>query len=54
MAADGLVRGTLVPSNESSARKCFRLTADGKRVLAAWVATWRSTNRWVNKVLCSA
>ena len=51
MEADGLVRSTLVPSNEGPARKCFTLTADGKRVLAAWVATWRSTNRWVNKVL---
>lgn len=51
MEADGLVRSTLMPSNEGPARKCFTLTADGKRVLAAWVATWRSTNRWVNKVL---
>lgn len=51
MEADGLVHSTLVPSNEGPARKCFTLTADGKRVLAAWVATWRSTNRWVNRVL---
>ncbi|NBX36632.1 MAG: PadR family transcriptional regulator [Planctomycetes bacterium] len=51
MEADGLVRSTLVPSNEGPARKCFTLTADGKRVLAAWVATWRRTNRWVNTVL---
>jgi DNA-binding PadR family transcriptional regulator len=40
-----------VPSNEGPARKCFTLTADGKRVLGSWVATWRNTNRWVNKVL---
>jgi len=51
MEVDGLIRSTLVPSNEGPARKCFTLTADGKRVLAAWVATWRRTNRWVNTVL---
>lgn len=51
MEADGLIRSTLVPSTEGPARKCFTLTSDGKRVLGSWVATWRSTNRWVNKVL---
>ena len=51
MEADGLIRSTLVPSNEGPARKCFTLTPDGKRVLGSWVATWRNTNRWVNKVL---
>ena len=51
MEAEGLIRSTLVPSTEGPARKCFTLTADGKRVLASWVATWRTTNRWVNKVL---
>jgi PadR family transcriptional regulator PadR len=51
MEAEGLLRSTLVPSTEGPARKCFTLTADGKRVLASWAETWRSTNRWVNKVL---
>ena len=51
MEAEGLIRSTLVPSTEGPARKCFTLTADGKHVLASWVATWRTTNRWVNKVL---
>lgn len=51
MEADGLVRSTLVPSTEGPARKCFTLTADGRRVLASWTETWRSTNRWVNRVL---
>ena len=51
MEADGLVRSTLVPSTEGPARKCFTLTAEGRRVLAAWTETWRSTNRWVNRVL---
>jgi PadR family transcriptional regulator PadR len=51
MEADGLVRSTLVPSSEGPARKCFTLTAEGKRVLASWITTWRNTNRWVNKVL---
>jgi PadR family transcriptional regulator PadR len=32
MEVDGLIRSTLVPSNEGPARKCFTLTADGKRV----------------------
>jgi PadR family transcriptional regulator, regulatory protein PadR len=51
MEADGLVKSTLVPSNEGPARKCFTLTAEGKRVLAAWCETWKSTNKWVNRVL---
>lgn len=51
MEAEGLVRSTLVPSTEGPARKCFTLTADGRRVLAAWTETWRTSSRWVNKVL---
>ncbi len=51
MESDGLVRSTLVPSTEGPARKCFTLTAEGKRVLSAWTDTWRRTNKWVNKVL---
>ena len=51
MESDGLVRSTLVPSTEGPARKCFTLTAEGKRVLSAWGETWRRTNKWVNKVL---
>jgi PadR family transcriptional regulator PadR len=51
MEADGLVRSTLVPSNEGPARKCFTLTAEGRRVLAAWTETWRSTSKWVNRIL---
>ena len=51
MEADGLVRSTLVPSTEGPARKCFTLTTEGRRVLAAWTDTWRRTNRWVNRIL---
>jgi PadR family transcriptional regulator PadR len=51
MEADGLLRSTLVPSTEGPARKCFVLTAEGKRVLAAWTDTWRRTGRWVNRIL---
>jgi len=51
MEAEGLVRSALVPSTEGPARKCFTLTADGRRVLSAWVQTWRRTNKWVNRVV---
>lgn len=51
MEADGLVRSTLVPSTEGPARKCFTLTAEGRRVLAAWIDTWRRTSKWVNRIL---
>ncbi len=51
MEADGLVTSTLIPSNEGPARKCFVLTTEGRRVLAAWTDTWRRTGRWVNRIL---
>ena len=51
MEAEGLVTSTLVPSSEGPARKCFRLTADGRRRLAAWIGFWKSTDRWVNRVI---
>ena len=51
MEADGLLRSTLVPSTEGPARKCFTLTAEGRRVLAAWCETWRTTSKWVNRTL---
>lgn len=51
MESDGLVRSTLVPSSEGPARKCFTLTAEGRRVLASWAESWRASSRWVNRVL---
>ena len=51
MESEGLVRSTLVQSNEGPARKCFTLTTKGRRVLSAWTDTWRRTGRWVNRVL---
>jgi PadR family transcriptional regulator PadR len=51
MESEGLLRSELVPSSEGPARKCFTLTADGRRVLVAWHDTWRRTNKWVNRVL---
>ena len=51
MEADGLIKSTLVASHEGPARKCFTLTTEGRRVLNSWCETWRSTNKWVNRVL---
>ena len=51
MEAEGLVRSTLVPSNEGPARKCFTITTEGRRVLAAWVGAWKRTGRWMNRVI---
>lgn len=54
MEGEGLISSTLVPSNEGPARKCFRLTAAGQRTLAAWIAFWKGTDRWVNRVISDA
>jgi PadR family transcriptional regulator PadR len=51
MESDGLVRSALVPSSEGPARKCFTLTAEGRRVLKAWSETWRETSAWIDRVL---
>jgi PadR family transcriptional regulator PadR len=51
MEAEGLVRSTLVPSTEGPARKCFTITADGRRVLQAWVHAWKRTGRWMNRIV---
>lgn len=51
MEADGLVKSTLVPSREGPSRKCFTMTAEGRRVLHAWTDSWRRTNKWVNRIL---
>lgn len=51
MESDGLVRSTLVPSNEGPARKCFTITGEGRRVLTVWVDAWRRTGRWVNRIV---
>jgi PadR family transcriptional regulator PadR len=51
MEAEGLVRSALVPSTEGPARKCFVITAEGRRVLATWVEAWKRTGRWMNRVI---
>lgn len=51
LESDGLVRSTLVPSSEGPARKCFTLTAEGRRVLAAWIETWRGARTWIDRVI---
>jgi PadR family transcriptional regulator PadR len=51
MEAEGLIASTLVPSNEGPARKCFRMSADGRRTLSAWIGFWKNTDRWVNRVI---
>jgi PadR family transcriptional regulator, regulatory protein PadR len=51
MEAEGLVRSTLVPSTEGPARKCFTITAEGRRVLVVWVDAWKRTGRWMNRII---
>ncbi len=51
MESEGLVRSSLTPSTEGPARKCYVLTAEGRRVLAAWVNTWRCASRWLNRII---
>lgn len=51
LESDGLVRSTLVPSTEGPARKCFTLTAEGRRVLKSWSETWRATSAWIDRVV---
>jgi DNA-binding PadR family transcriptional regulator len=40
-----------VPSTEGPARKCFTITAEGRRVLHVWVDAWRRTGRWMNRIV---
>lgn len=51
MESEGLVRSTLVPSTEGPARKCFTITAEGRRVLVVWVDAWKRTGRWMNRII---
>ncbi|MSR74333.1 MAG: PadR family transcriptional regulator [Planctomycetes bacterium] len=51
MEAEGLISSTLVPSNEGPARKCFRLTPEGRRTLSTWISFWKGAERWVNRVI---
>jgi PadR family transcriptional regulator PadR len=51
MEAEGLVRSTLVPSTEGPARKCFTITAEGRRVLVTWADAWKRTGRWMNRIV---
>jgi len=52
--AEGLIAGTLVPSDAGPARKCFRLTDAGRRTLDTWTAFRSRTNRRVNRAVAKA
>jgi PadR family transcriptional regulator PadR len=47
----GLVEGYLVQSSEGPARKYYRITDLGTRVLPAWIAEWEAFRSGVDQVL---
>jgi len=47
----GRIEGFLVPSNEGPARKYYRVTPEGRRVLRTWTSEWKSFAGIVQRVL---
>ena len=49
LSASGLLTSRVVPSYSGPPRRYYRITDDGRRVLAEWLAIWRDTRRFVNR-----
>lgn len=47
----GMIEGYLVQSSEGPARKYYRITARGRKALAAWLDEWRSFRSAVDSVI---
>lgn len=48
MSAAGLLASRVVPSYSGPPRRYYRITEHGRTVLAAWLASWRSTRAFVD------
>jgi PadR family transcriptional regulator PadR len=49
--AAGLLASDVEPSVAGPPRRYYRITPQGRELLRAWIATWRSTRRFVDHVL---
>ncbi|KAF1702278.1 PadR family transcriptional regulator [Pseudoxanthomonas suwonensis] len=47
----GLLDSHVEPSDAGPPRRCYRITAGGREVLAQWAAAWRATRDSVDSVL---
>ena len=48
LSADELLTSRIVPSYSGPPRRYYRITAEGRAVLAAWRAIWRDTRDFVD------
>ena len=51
LEALGLLEGRVEPSVAGPPRKYYRITKDGRKVLAAWAEQWKKTSHCVNAML---
>ena len=51
LSAAGLLTSRVVPSYSGPPRRYYRITAQGRDVLAAWRATWTTTRDFVDTTL---
>ena len=51
LSAGGLLTSRIVPSYSGPPRRYYRITAQGRDVLADWRAIWRSTRGFVDNFL---
>ncbi|MBS1199778.1 MAG: transcriptional regulator, PadR family [Proteobacteria bacterium] len=49
LSASGLLASRVVPSYAGPPRRYYRITADGRAVLAQWRGIWRDTRDFVNE-----
>ena len=49
MSASGLLTSRIVPSYSGPPRRYYRITDEGRQVLAAWRDTWRTTRDFVDR-----
>ena len=48
LSASGLLTSRIVPSYSGPPRRYYRITDEGRQVLAAWRDTWRTTRDFVD------
>jgi PadR family transcriptional regulator PadR len=54
LSASGLLSSRIVPSYSGPPRRYYRVTAEGRLVLAEWRAIWRQTRDFVDRFADSA
>ena len=51
LAAGGLLTSRIVPSYSGPPRRYYRITDEGRAVLAEWKSIWRSTQSFVDRFI---